>query len=125
MIYKSDQIEIRMAREMGLNHLEFRFYGYFSADASQRAAMVWGEVFENNPEMTYSLVWDCSQMTGFDPAARKEWYRTLKKYKSRIIDVVVISPSLLIRSAARVMLEFFGLGSRIARSRQELLQVAV
>ncbi|WP_109830448.1 hypothetical protein [Reichenbachiella versicolor] len=121
MIYDSDKVVIRMAKEMGLNHLEFKFIGHLDLQSSKDAAKVWFKVFEKYPEMTYSLVWDCTYMSGFDIEARKIWYDHLKIFKVRIIDVVVISPKILIRGAARVMLEFFGLESRIVKNRKDLL----
>jgi len=109
-----------MANELGINHLEFKFKGHFSVEIGNLATMKLASVFDNDPDMTYSLVWDFTEMSGFNAESRRVWYRCLKLYKPRIIDVVVISRSVLIRSVTKVMLEFFGIGSRIVKSKSDL-----
>lgn len=116
MSFFSDQLEINMNSDFGLNCIQFTFKGKFTEDASIEGTQAWSQIFDDNPHTNYSLFWDCTEMTGFEPAARNEWYKSMKTYKSRITEVTVISKSIIIRGAAKVMLEFFGIKSKVVRS---------
>ena len=121
MEFSSNQLEIKENPELGLNCLHFKFKGKFTEETSIQGTQAWAKEFEANPDTQYCMLWDCSQMTGFEPAARKEWYLHMTKYKDRIKEVNVVAKNLIIRGAAKVMLEFFGLKSRVVRSMDELL----
>ncbi len=116
----SENLEIHLNPEFGSNCLQFTFIGKFTEQASIEGTRVWSEIFDQNPGKYYSLFWDCTDMTGFEPAARNEWYRAMKIYKPRIIEVTVISKNIIIRGAAKVMLEFFGLKSKVVKSLEEI-----
>ena len=121
MEFSSDQLDIKDNPELSENCLHFRFKGKFTVQTSIEGTQAWAQEFDSNPKTNYCMLWDCSEMTGFEPAARKEWYNCMTKYKGRIKEVNVIAKNLIIRGAAKVMLEFFGLKSRVVKSMDELL----
>jgi len=124
MTFKHPKIDIRLASEMGQNCIYFVFKDKFTLDASIKATQHWAGIFEDNTETSYSFIWDCTEMSGFEPAARKEWYAAMKKYKNRISLITIISPNLLIRGAARVMMEVFGIKSNMFKTKEELNELA-
>lgn len=124
MKFVSQNLEIISNSQFGLNSLHFIFKGKFTEEASIKGTEAWSKEFDEHSSESYHLIWDCTDMSGFEPAARKEWYNCMKLYKKRIREVTVISQNILIRGAARVMLEFFGLQSRMVRSIEELLEEA-
>ncbi|SMD32218.1 hypothetical protein SAMN04488029_0561 [Reichenbachiella faecimaris] len=120
MTFVHPTITIRLAPEIEENCLMFQFENKFTIDASVQATKYWSSVFESDKSSLYSFIWDCSQMSGFEPSARKEWYRAMKLYKHRVSHITIISPNILIRGAARVMMEVFGVKSKMLKSREEL-----
>ncbi|UXX79017.1 hypothetical protein N7E81_16810 [Reichenbachiella carrageenanivorans] len=123
MTYTHPKISIRLAPELGQNCIYFSFKDKFTLDASENATRYWSGLFDANVDVAYRFVWDCSQMTGFEPSARKEWYTAMKKHKNRISHITIISPSLLIRGAARVMMEAFGIKSKMLKTKEGLHQL--
>ena len=123
MTFVHPKISIRLAPEVSNNCIWFDFKDKFTLDASVRATQYWSGLFESNPEVSYDFIWECSEMSGFEPSARKEWYRAMQLYKSRISHITIISPHFLIRGAARVMMEVFGIKSRMLKSKEELMSL--
>lgn len=119
MDFKSPNLDIRTSPEYGLDVLYFKFKGKFTEMASINGTKAWSEELANSKN-NYSFIWDCQTMSGFEPNARREWYDKMKLYKPRISHVTIIASSILIRGAARVMMEFFGIPSKILRSIEEL-----
>jgi hypothetical protein len=50
-----------------------------------------------------TLVWECTNMKGFDTAAREAWQVFIKNISSKIAAIHLITPNLLIRSGALVI----------------------
>lgn len=122
MNFISPQLDIHVMKNMDNTNtcLYFKFNGKFTKETSVSGSQAWARLMEENPDKEFEFVWDCQEMTGFDVSARKEWYNTMQKYKDRIAMVYVISNQLMIRSAAKVMLQFFGISSNISRSDESL-----
>lgn len=83
----------------------FKFKGKFTEEASLLGGEAWDLAFEQCPNTQYHLIWDGSDMCGFEIGARIEWYNASKRNRDKIIDITVISHSVFVRGAARVMLE--------------------
>lgn len=98
----------------------FKFKGKFSQETSKAGSDVWSSYMAENSSKSFEFVWDCSSMTGFELQARKEWYSAMQNHKDRITKVYMISDKLMIRSAAKVMLQFFGIPSEISRTGEQL-----
>ncbi len=118
MDFKSPSLDIYSNPDLGMHVLYFKFKGKFSESASVDGTRAWSEEMESSNN-NYTFIWDCTDMSGFDPSARSEWYKSMKMYKSRISEVTIISSNILIRGAARVMMELFGIKATIVRSIDE------
>ena len=123
MKYSSANIAIDSGYYQGDPSLYFRFKGKFTEETSRLSSRAWHEEMDNNPLKQYVFIWDCEDMTGFEISARKLWYEYMSLHKHQIDRVVVISGSILIRNAARVMLEFFGLHSTVVKSREKFAEI--
>ncbi len=125
MLLSTSSLEIRRDPEFGQNALVFKFIGKFTEEASIEGTRVWKKEFDENPDIEdWVLIWDCLEMTGFEISARKEWYKYLKDSNPRIEFVVIAAKNVLIRGAARVMMDFFGLKSQIVKSLDEIRESA-
>lgn len=124
MVFVSNQLSIKLRTYLGEPCLYFTFRGKFTKDVSQLASESWGKQFEDNPEKSCAFIWDCMEMTGFEIAARTVWYEMMSKHKSRISKVIVISDNIMIRGAARVMMNLFGVSSTIFKSREAYENIA-
>jgi len=101
-------------------NLLFTFHGKFTAEAALQGSRAWLADWNKYPEQFYNLIWDCTDMTGFEISARTEWYNTLKQVKPKVRKVYVVCNNLMIRSAAKVMLEFFRIPSEVVKERRQL-----
>lgn len=116
MILASPNVDIRIEPEIAKNCLYFTFKGKFTEEASTVSTEAWARFMDQHPSESFTFVWDCMEMSGFEMNARKKWYENMKSYTGRIEYIHVISKNILIRGAARVMLEFFGIKGQIAKS---------
>ncbi|MFK7954450.1 MAG: hypothetical protein AB8B73_16475 [Ekhidna sp.] len=123
MIFSSPALKIKVINDsnLGFRSLHFKFLGKFTRDASVAGSSKWAEFMDENSEEQFEFVWDCIEMNGFEIAARTEWYKTIKMYKDRMRKVQVISNNIMIRSAAKVMLQFFNVPSDIIRSKEPVV----
>lgn len=122
MNFVSPQLTIKEAKNLASNRkaLYFRFVGKFTKDASVSGSQAWTQFMDEHQSTEFEFVWDCTEMSGFEISARKEWYNAMQGYKHRIKQAHVISNQLMIRSAAKVMLQFFGIPANIYRTEEEL-----
>lgn len=122
MNFISPELDIQLIKNTDNKHncLYFRFKEKFTQKTSMAGSQAWSRFMEEKQNASFEFVWDCSDMTGFELQARKEWYNAIQNYKNQIAKVYVVSDKLMIRSAAKVMLQFFGIPSEINRSGDQL-----
>ena len=122
MNFVSPQLNIKEIKQLESNRkaLHFQFIGKFTKETSVAGSNAWTQFMNEHPAKEFEFVWDCTDMTGFEISARKEWYKAMQSYKHRIKKAYVVSSQLMIRSAAKVMLQFFGIPANIYRTEDEL-----
>ena len=122
MNFISPELDIHLLADSGSANacLYFKFKGKLTKETSKAGALAWLNHMDEKAEDNFEFVWDCKEMTGFELQARKEWYNAMQTRKDRITKVYVVSNHLMIRSAAKVMLQFFGIPSEINRSEDQL-----
>ena len=119
MLLESTNVDLSYNDQFDLPCLVFTFKGKFTQLASEESTQVWKEVFDKS-NSKHILVWDCSQMTGFEMSARREWLKYMQLLSNRIDRVLVISDSVLIRGSARLMLKLFNFRSEIYSNQREV-----
>lgn len=123
MKFSSPAIDIHSETFHDELSLYFKFKGKFTEEASIRSTQAWHRQLDQNPLTKYHFIWDCADMSGFEISARKIWYKYMNLHKRQINGVVVISGSILIRNAARVMLEFFGLEYTVVKTKEKYEEI--
>ena len=121
MLYSSPCLEIKSEEFIGAPALEFYFKGKLSLDVSRQATAAWSQFIEENAATSYLFIWDCTEMTGFEIAARREWLSALVKTIGHIKKVIIISDNMLIRGSARLMLKLLNVQVEIYKSNEEVM----
>jgi hypothetical protein len=123
MILSSPNINISLDSSFSENCLVFEFNGKFTEKASVDGTQAWAEYMTNH-DGQFTFIWDCTNMDGFEMNARKKWYETMKIFSKRINFIHVVAGNIIIRSAAKVMLNFFGIKGVIVKTMDELREKA-
>ena len=88
--------------------LFLRFDGHFSAENAQQAiSTITSLVKKTAGRLT--MVWECSDMAGYDTAAREAWQVFMKDMTNRTERIHLISDKVVIRSGAMVVGIFAGI----------------
>lgn len=119
MILSSTNINISLDPDFSENCLLFEFNGKFTEKASIEGTQAWIKYMTEN-DGHFTFIWDCTNMEGFELNARKKWYETMKLFSKRITFIHVVAGNIIIRSAAKVMLNFFGVKGIIVKTMDEL-----
>jgi hypothetical protein len=106
VLLNSPNVDVSINPRYRGNCMYFQFKGTFDKNASQKSTKAWETEFGSNPTKKYKHIWDCTQMKDFDLDAKKSWSDTLEKFESRIEVIYVVSESIIIRGAARLMTKF-------------------
>lgn len=121
MEYSSEEIEVTSKILNNKSCVVFKFKGYFSIDTCIDFCEVWEREFKDAPaDKKFTLIWDCSEMTGFDISAKNHWTKSMNTHEPQISSVTVISNNMLIRGAARLVLQLFSFDVSVARSYNDI-----
>jgi len=99
------ETELKWQTIDGKRYLKFIFFGHFSVKKAVPAIVEWRKEFEKelSPGQKVNIIWDCIEMTGFDPNVKKTWQKTLKELNKQIDQIWIISKNPMIRVAALTM----------------------
>lgn len=123
MLLSSKNVDVHVERRLDTPCITFIFKGKFTQEASELSTQAWQEHFTNHPNQKFAMIWDCQQMTGFEMSARREWLKHMHILYKQIDRVIVISDSVLIRGAARLMLKLFSFKSELYESDVKVWEV--
>jgi len=89
----------------GKRFIKFTFHGHFSAKEAIPAISQWRNEFQKEIPAGHkvNIIWDCLDMSGFDPNVKKTWQKTLKDHSGQIREIWIISTNPVIRVAALTM----------------------
>lgn len=121
MIYNTEKLSIERCPAIADNCLKFTFRGKFTKKDSLHASVSWERECSKHPSDTqFVIIWDCTQMTGFENSARNIWMETMYILEKNISKVIVISDSIIIRGASRLMLRIFSFESTVIKSENQV-----
>ena len=102
--------------------LKFVFKGYLSLEQAAPAIENWKKEFELklSPGQRTNIIWDCLEITGFDPKVKKIWQDTLKELSAQIDNIWLISTNSIIRLAATTMGMFSRYSIKVVNSEAEI-----
>ncbi len=90
----------------GEDCLKFTFVGHLTAEDATYGVEQWREFFESARDQKVIIIWDSTQMTGFDFKAQVIWQHAIKEMKNQIACVWLVSNSKIIRTGAKLMSAF-------------------
>src|SRR4030042_4176091 len=98
---KNPQIEWQQIQNK--NCLRFTFIGDLNEKKAIDAIRIWKEEFTAKAGEKIILIWDCKEMTGYEPKARIHWQAALKELKNRIESIWLIKNSRIVKFGAMIM----------------------
>jgi len=86
--------------------LLFTFQGELSKHTAHQLIHRWNNYHKQYPTRKLVLIWDATEMTGYDPAARSQWQRMMKEVRDQIDMIYLVSDKRIIRLGANLMSMF-------------------
>ena len=102
----------------GKTFIQFDFHGHLDYAEAVQAIARWKELMTGDGRK--DLIYNCTDMTGFDSGARKIWQAQLTELKSRIGIIWMISTNRIILTAAKTMALLAGFPMKTARTLEEV-----
>ena len=103
------------------NYLAFAFSGHLSEEEAVTAIGSWRNmVKDSKPGSTVNLIYDCTEMTGFDTQARRKWQDAMAELKSKSGVIWIVSTNVFILTAAKTMGLLTGYNIKAARSLSDI-----
>lgn len=99
-------------------YIRFDFKGYLDHPAAVKGIEVWKNLMTGQSKK--DLIYNCTDMTGFDTTSRQMWQTTMKELKPRIGNIWMISTNRFILAAAKTMGLLTGFSIRTAKSIDEI-----
>ena len=100
--------------------LRFKFTGRLNAEDAELAVKEWKKLFENLGDEKLSLIWDCSEMKGFETKARNIWQQAMKDLNKNIDTVWLITTSSFIKAGAKLISTFTKFNMKVVKSEDEI-----
>lgn len=114
---------INVTWEGNYDFLTFTFPAFLDKKSAEKAIDIWDKEFALQPRGT-DLIWDCTEMTDYDPMARMLWQKALTNHKNQINTIWLISESAIIRAGAKLFSLFVGVTIKPVKSHAEITATA-
>lgn len=98
----------------GKPYIQFDFNGYLDHPSAAKAIETWKNLMTGSSKK--DLIYNCTEMTGFDSTSRKIWQATMKELKPKIGDIWIISTNRFILAAAKTMSLLAGFSIKTTKS---------
>jgi len=95
--------EVELVDFRGDSCLKFTFRGHLTSEDAELGVKEWRDFFNSTGGEKVVVIWDSTQMTGFDNKARIIWQHAIKEMKSQIECVWLITDSKVIKAGAKLM----------------------
>lgn len=105
----------------GKEFLYFIFKGRLTVNDAQKAVIDWKKALENCKDM-HPHVWNCTEMTGYEPMARIVWQKAIKELKGKIDKIWLISDSSIIIAGAKILSIFTSFDICTVRSENDITE---
>lgn len=100
--------------------LTFRFPNYLTEHDARTVIGQWKQLFEKYQDKPFILIWECSEMKDYDPAARARWQECMKELKARFQLVYLVSASKMVKAGAVLMSTFSPYSLKNVNSLEEI-----
>lgn len=115
-LYQSNTLNIAYNFDLGAKAIEFVFKGQLTEEAALDGALIWLSEFEKSPYESFTLIWNCQDMTGFTPKARDTWFECVQYQRRQIKNVMIAAETPLIRGTITLMMRMFGITHSVVKS---------
>ncbi|MCU0430902.1 MAG: hypothetical protein MUF42_13135 [Cytophagaceae bacterium] len=96
------------------------FDGVFTLEQARKVSEEWESQVKAFPGKKWIMVWDCQQMTNYEPLARGLFQRMLLDNKKSVQHIFLITDSMIIKAGAKLLSMFTGLQLSIHASQEEV-----
>ncbi|MFA5646762.1 MAG: hypothetical protein WC951_00515 [Bacteroidales bacterium] len=93
---------IEVKKLNGKEYIYFTFQGKFLEKDAEKAIGIWAGHFQKG-NIARPHIWDCKEMTGYEPMARIIWQKAMKELKGNISKIWLISESPVILAGAKIL----------------------
>ncbi|MCZ8356075.1 MAG: hypothetical protein O9340_15140 [Cyclobacteriaceae bacterium] len=100
--------------------LKFVFKHKFLKIDAVQGIVYWKACFNEKQNQKITLIWDCTEMTDYEPFARVAWQQALSELKEQIETIWLISDSKLIRAGASILSFFTSLDIKAVKTENEV-----
>ncbi len=101
--------------------LKFTFKQQLTENKAIQAIEKWKQMFESEAGKKFTLIWNCQEMTGYEPMARVIWQRAIKEMKDQIDSIWLVSDSILIQTGAKIVSLFTSFDINIVNDEAKIL----
>ena len=77
-------------------------------------------MFDSKKDEKIVIIWQCLEMEGYEAMARTTWQTAIKKLKSNIEAIWLITNSRVIKAGASIMSFFTSYDIKVVKSEQEI-----
>ena len=96
-------IPLELSQTGPLPVLTFYFQGDLTKNKAIQMIEEWEMYMNSQPTEQFILIWEAMEMSGYEPAARTLWQKTLKDFRDRIDTIWLVSDKRIIRLGANLM----------------------
>jgi hypothetical protein len=100
--------------------LKFVFIGNFTEIIAKQTCEEWKMILGDVKNGKIDMIWECTEMTGYDTQARIIWQQLLKEYKSKIGTIWVITNSTLIKAGLKLLSTFTSYHFKVLKTIDEI-----
>jgi hypothetical protein len=113
-----NDVAISETNRNGKMYIQFDFHGYLDHPSAVKGIEIWRKFMAGDGKK--DLIYNCSEMSGFDSTSRQMWQATMKEFKPQIGNIWMISENRFILAAAKTMGLLAGFSMKTARSLDEI-----
>ena len=110
---------IEVKKINGSEFIYFTFKGKLLEKDAAKAIVLWKNHLEKS-NISPPHVWNCMEMTGYEPMARILWQNAMKELKSKIGKIWFISDSTIILAGAKILSMFTSFEIQTVKSEKEI-----
>lgn len=115
-----NSVNIAWITKNGKNYLEFTFEGHLSESMADQAIVQWKYELKSRPEGRTDIIYQCTNMTGFDTGARRNWQNAMSELRDQLGEIWIVSENIFILTAARTMGVLTGFNIKATKSVDEI-----
>jgi hypothetical protein len=116
-----ENLNITFVTQNNRSFLQFDFAGELKESVAIQGISKWREEMSKLPAATkIDIIYNCTNMTGFETEARRNWQNAMKEFKTRLGEIWIVSDNIFILGAAKTMGLLTGFNMKVSRSLKDI-----